>query len=239
MRCIFASNERGRALRHALLVCSPLAAGLASVSALAQDDDDDRGGGGGPLVNTVEGLVRGYTKGGVSVFLGVPYAAPPVGGLRWRPPQPVKHWQEALDATHSRNTCPQVTELGVFAGPASITEDCLYLNVFTTGGRWGHNKPVLVWIHDGGNTSGASNDYDASKLATGGPTGVETAVGRHAPTYPGGSSRSYPRRSGQNRFGKCVRLRGEEKGLRRAGRTQTPSRGEKSKARVYDIDTMI
>jgi para-nitrobenzyl esterase len=69
-----------------------------------------------------------------------------------------------LDATKFANTCPQVTELGAFAGPSSTTEDCLYLNVFTSSLKG--SKPVLVWIHGGGNVDGESNDYDASKLAT-------------------------------------------------------------------------
>ena len=78
------------------------------------------------------------------------------------PPQPPAH-HGLLDATEFANTCPQVTELGAFAGPSSTTEDCLYLNVFTTGSS--PKKPVLVWIHGGGNVDGETNDYDASKLA--------------------------------------------------------------------------
>jgi para-nitrobenzyl esterase len=96
-----------------------------------------------------------------------------VDDLRWMPPQaPAKH--ALLDATKFANTCPQVTELGAFAGPSSTTEDCLYLNVFTTD--LGGSKPVIVWIHGGGNVDGESNDYDASKLATGGPLGTPTVV---------------------------------------------------------------
>jgi len=166
------SRSPRKALARALLLGSWLAAGvLATFSTMAQDED---GRGQGPVVRTAEGPVRGFVRGGVSVFLGIPYAAPPVGNLRWRGPQSVEHWQEPLDATHYANTCPQVTELGAFAGPASITEDCLYLNVFTSslGGR----NPVLVWIHGGGNVDGESNDYDGSKLATGGPTGSPTVV---------------------------------------------------------------
>jgi para-nitrobenzyl esterase len=81
------------------------------------------------------------------------------------PPQaPAKH--ALLDATKFANTCPQVTELGAFAGPSSTTEDCLYLNVFTTDTS--PAKAVLVWIHGGGNVDGETNDYDASKLAKSG-----------------------------------------------------------------------
>src|SRR6185437_8133507 len=142
----------------ALLTATILAGGtVASAPGLAAPQ------GGGPTVNTADGPVRGIVKNGVNQFLGIPYAAPPVGDLRWMPPQaPAKH--ALLDATQFANTCPQVTELGAFAGPSSTTEDCLYLNVFTTGTS--PAKPVLVWIHGGGNVDGESNDYDASKLAS-------------------------------------------------------------------------
>lgn len=131
----------------------------------------------GPVVTTRDGPVRGASENGVEMFLGIPYAAPPVGDLRWRPPAPAAH-HGLLDATQFANTCPQVTELGAFAGPASITEDCLYLNVFTTATA-GPPKPVLVWIHGGGDVDGESNDYDGSKLATGGPLGTPVVVVRN------------------------------------------------------------
>ena len=156
-----------------VLLCSLLAAAASSAPAFAGGDESD----GGPTVYTVEGPVQGFTKNGVNTFLGIPYAAPPVGKLRWQPPQPVKRWRNPVDATKFANTCPQVTELGAFAGPSSTNEDCLYLNVFTTGsGHFGQKKPVIVWIHGGGNVDGESNDYDASKLATGGPDGHQTVV---------------------------------------------------------------
>ena len=128
---------------------------------------------GGPTVNTTDGPVRGFVREGVRTFLGIPYAAPPVGDLRWMPPEPPEH-HALLDATEFGNTCPQVTTLGAFAGPANTTEDCLYLNVFTTGLKG--SKPVIVWIHGGGNVTGETNDYDGSKLATGGPNGTPTVV---------------------------------------------------------------
>jgi len=167
----FASRAPRRAMTRALLLGSVLAAGVLSTSATAQEGDERADG---PVVQTSEGPVRGFVRDGVYEFLGIPYAAPPVGALRWMPPQPVAHWREPLKATKFANTCAQVTELGVFAGPPNINEDCLYLNVFTTGA--GENKPVLVWIHGGGNVDGESNDYDASKLATGGPLGTPTVV---------------------------------------------------------------
>lgn len=163
-------HSRTRAL---LLGGAWLAAVALSSSAVAWGPGNDNG----PIVRTAEGPVRGFVKEGVNQFLGIPYAAPPVGALRWMPPQPVKHWSDPLEATKFANTCPQVTELGAFAGPSSTTEDCLFLNVFTTKlGSGDKGNPVLVWIHGGGNVDGESNDYDASKLATGGPDGSPTVV---------------------------------------------------------------
>ena len=165
--------EAVRWLRQPVILCLLAAVAATAVPAVAQEGRGDADG--GPVVNTAEGPVRGFTKNGVEIFLGIPYAAPPVGDLRWTPPQAVRHWTETLDANRYGKTCPQVYQLGVFAAPTSITEDCLYLNVFTTAER--HNsKPVIVWIHGGGNFDGESNDYDGSKLATGGSIGTPTVV---------------------------------------------------------------
>lgn len=167
----------GRAARQRskVTVLSIMAIGAISVAAFAGSGNN--GGGNGPTVTTVDGKVQGFEKNGVNVFLGIPYAAPPVGRLRWEPPQAVNRWKNTLDATKYANTCAQVTELGDFAGPASVSENCLYLNVFTAGARRnGKKMPVLVWIHGGANIDGESNDYDGSKLATGGPDGTPTVV---------------------------------------------------------------
>jgi para-nitrobenzyl esterase len=165
------SRSCSKAITRALLLSALLTAGvLATPSVAAQEAERSAG----PVVSTAEGPVRGFVQSGVNIFLGIPYAAAPVGSLRWRPPQPVEHWDEPLDATHFASTCPQVTELGAFAGPGSINEDCLYLNVFTSNLR--QRNPVLVWIHGGGNVDGESSDYDATKLATGGPLGSPTVV---------------------------------------------------------------
>ena len=117
------------------------------------------GSGGSPVVPTGGGPVRGTTAGTVNEFLGIPYAAPPVGNLRWRPPQPPARWRGVRDAIQFGPSCPQPP--GPFAPPAPFSEDCLYLNVYTpartgndmgSGGRGG--RPVIVWIHGGGLTKG-------------------------------------------------------------------------------------
>ncbi|HMH64932.1 MAG TPA: carboxylesterase family protein [Rhizomicrobium sp.] len=123
-------------------------------------------------VATTRGTVEGVSKNGVTRFLGIPYAAPPVGSLRWMPPQPAAKWSGVRQASKFGPTCAQVTTLGPFAGPPNSNEDCLYLNVFTSDVK--AKRPVLVWIHGGGYFDGASNDYDAAKLVTRGKLVVVT-----------------------------------------------------------------
>lgn len=168
-------NAHQKLLSTLLILALTILMGVTAPIAMGRPRHHAMGTRRGPVINTQNGPIRGLVKHGVFRFLGIPYAAPPVGNLRWRPPQPAKPWHGILDATKYGNTCPQVTELGAFAGPTSITEDCLYLNVFTTG-MSSRPKPVIVWIHGGGNVTGESNDYNASKLATGGPIGTPTVV---------------------------------------------------------------
>lgn len=128
------------------------------------------------LVQTTEGPVKGFVKDGIVEFLGIPYAAPPVGNLRWRPPQNHATWTKTIDATTAGPICLQVTTLGPFAGPANANEDCLYLNVYTpeVDPSAKERLPVIVWIHGGGNVDGGSTDYDGSKLSAQGHTVVVT-----------------------------------------------------------------
>lgn len=117
----------------------------------------------GPVVFTFSGPVRGMvTSADVREFLGIPYAAPPVGDRRWRPP--VKHapWFAPLAATQFGSNCPQPPSP---FGMASANEDCLFLNVFTPDADDAHGRrPVMVWIHGGALVFGESNDYDPTAL---------------------------------------------------------------------------
>lgn len=125
-------------------------------------------------VRTSSGEVIGLRAAGGGRFLGIPYAAPPVGDLRWRPPQAPKPWSQPLRAIKFGPHCAQ-TQRGVFASPSS-NEDCLTLNVFTpqTQPSGGAARPVMVWFHGGGLFSGESDDYDGSLLARDGDVVVVT-----------------------------------------------------------------
>ena len=120
-------------------------------------------------VGVADGFLAGRDSAGVRVFRGVPYAAPPVGALRWRPPQPVDRWQGARDATAFGAVCPQTDRLvrsyGGVMDPTS--EDCLTLNVWTAASDSTARRPVMVWIHGGAFTHGSGRTaiYDGTRLA--------------------------------------------------------------------------
>jgi len=127
-----------------------------------------------PVVETKEGPVQGFISNGVTEFLGIPYAEPPVGNLRWQPPKDRAPWTNVLKTTEFGPICALTTTLGVFSGPPNNNEDCLYLNVFTPDLNPSARLPVIVWIHGGGNVDGETPGYDGSKLASQGKTVVVT-----------------------------------------------------------------
>ncbi|MGW0485867.1 carboxylesterase/lipase family protein [Nonomuraea sp. NPDC003214] len=121
------------------------------------------------IVLTDRGPVRGLVTAGHRAYLGIPYAAPPVGELRWRAPRPAAAWTEPLDATRPGPMCAQT---GDHLGAGSLSEDCLYLNV--TAPREGAGLPVMVWLHGGSFKDGAGHLYDARRLAVQGRVVVVT-----------------------------------------------------------------
>ncbi|WP_051831610.1 carboxylesterase/lipase family protein [Streptomyces violens] len=114
-------------------------------------------------VSTDKGLVKGAATDGVDRFLGIPYAAPPVGSRRWQPPAPVSPWTGVRPATTHGSRCLQ-SATGNGTGPG-MSEDCLYLNVYTPAHRTNRPLPVLFWIHGGGFSSGSGDRYDGSQIA--------------------------------------------------------------------------
>jgi para-nitrobenzyl esterase len=142
-----------------------------------------------PHVETADGRVAGVTvASGVNAFRGIPFAAPPIGDRRWRVPMPVESWTGVLDATRfaPRPMQPAVAPVGalpslqakLFFPPADHgqSEDCLYLNVWSTAPA-GDKRPVMVWIHGGGFRAGATANplYEGTHLASRGVVVVSIA----------------------------------------------------------------
>lgn len=113
----------------------------------------------GPTVTTGVGTIQGLATAAAQEYLGIPYAKPPFGALRWKAPQPTS-WTGVLSATALPSACPQ---LASDFGTASGNEDCLYLNVYTppSGGK---NLPVILWIHGGSDETGTGGQYDGTAL---------------------------------------------------------------------------
>ena len=141
---------------------------LLTVSAMAQ----------GPQVKVEGGIIEGIDSAGVKIFRGVPFAAPPVGDLRWKAPQPVVAWQGVRSAKQFGNDPIQYNAFGdmVFEGPRQ-SEDCLYLNVWTPTKNYNEKLPVLIYFNGGGLVSGSGSEarYQGLRLARRGGIIVVTA----------------------------------------------------------------
>ncbi|KAL0968210.1 hypothetical protein UPYG_G00263870 [Umbra pygmaea] len=133
-----------------------------------------------PVVTLKSGKVRGDyvtvngTEQRVQQYLGIPFARPPVGPLRLAPPQPAEPWEGERDGTRQPHMCIQdpviaqniVNSMAIDYALPDVSEDCLYLNVYTPKeGVTGEKLPVFFWIHGGGLSMGAASQYDASPLA--------------------------------------------------------------------------
>lgn len=145
-----------------LRAVAPLSLALCSApAAFAQDD---------PVASVEQGLVSGSRHDGINRFLGIPFAAPPVGDLRWRPPQPAADWDGIRPAKEHAFDCAQRPAPGIAAPLAApLSEDCLYLNIWTPGNTGASSGlPVMVWIHGGGFVNGGISPdvFDGSFLAS-------------------------------------------------------------------------
>jgi para-nitrobenzyl esterase len=124
------------------------------------------------------GEVQGVVAGDVASFKGIPFASPPVGDLRWKEPQPVKPWTPVKRADAFAPGCMQDPVLAsAFGAPTNFSEDCLYLNVWTSAKNADAKLPVMVWIYGGGFALGATNVplYDGTKFAQKGVVLVSVA----------------------------------------------------------------
>ncbi|MBF4464965.1 carboxylesterase/lipase family protein [Flavobacterium sp. LC2016-12] len=117
-------------------------------------------------VTTVSGPIRGIIENDVSVFKGIPYAAPPVGANRWRPPQAVQSWKDVRDAGKYCADCPQAGWPRGSGMSKTSNEDCLFLNVWKPTVTTSKSKlPVMVWIHGGAFVGGSASGYRGSAFA--------------------------------------------------------------------------
>jgi len=115
------------------------------------------------VVQLDSGPISGKVEDGVHVFLGIPYAAPPIGELRWKPPQAIASWTQVRNCTDFGPSCPQPKQQDT----GKFSEDCLYLNVWTTAEKPEKRLPVMVWIHGGAFNFGSASqpEYNGKNLA--------------------------------------------------------------------------
>jgi para-nitrobenzyl esterase len=128
-------------------------------------------------VTTQQGRIQGVDQDGVTAWLGLPFAAPPVGDLRWRPPAAPAAWQGVRKADHFGAPCMQTLPPGAPGADLPQSEDCLYLNVWATDGPRKSKRPVMFYIHGGGFQFGmtAWHETDGTSLARHGVIVVTTA----------------------------------------------------------------
>src|SRR5271165_4809294 len=148
-------QNRRRIVRTLCLALAACVIGLSGQASLAQDRD-------GLVAQTESGRVRGVSNGPVEAFLGIPYAAPPVGDKRWRPPQPAEGWKDIREAKAFGAYCAAAKSTN---GPRSEAEDCLFINVWRPSQVSADARlPVYVFIHGGGFINGSSNQADMTEI---------------------------------------------------------------------------
>jgi para-nitrobenzyl esterase len=159
----------GRVLRVVVfgLLIALISGVLGPTGASAQSSAD--------TVTVAQGTVRGTVGAAHRQFMNIPFAAPPTGDRRFRPPQAPASWSGVRDATREGNICPQAFPLG------TVSEDCLILNVYTPPAAASRNLPVMVWIHGGGYQFGSGAGYNPTPMVTQGNVIVVTVNYRMGP----------------------------------------------------------
>lgn len=161
-------------MRH-LLAFAPLFLLAAACGSSSATPSGSGGSGGGAttaddaptLVMTDKGPVQGTVAGASRIFYAIPYAAPPVGDLRWKPPAPHATWTTPVSAAQPGPACGQLDALTSMSFDTTTSEDCLTVNVWAPKAKTAQPAPVMVWIHGGSFVigSGGSPDYDGQALA--------------------------------------------------------------------------
>lgn len=153
----------GRALGAGVAACAMIAFATANAAARAQEETMPAP----PLIRTTLGGQVSGLDGEVQTFKGIPYAAPPIGPLRWRPPQPVEAWSGVRPATEFGADCYGAARLRKGSLAPAVSEDCLYLNIWAPRGAANRRLPVMVWVYGGSFVGGSSamTFYDGSVLA--------------------------------------------------------------------------
>jgi para-nitrobenzyl esterase len=167
----------GATVRYVLLCCFALACGSSSGAPSAQATKEA-----GATVpsnsmchaTVTQGAMSGKLTGKTCEYYGIRYAAPPVGTLRFAPPQQAANWNGVLDATKAGNSCIQGASIPGLGATGASGEDCLFVNVFTPQAAATQPLPVMVFIHGGGFSIGSGSPYDSQGLSEDGPTVLVT-----------------------------------------------------------------
>lgn len=159
---------KGTGLGRAMAALALILTASFSAQASAQD---------APTAELDSGVVAGERSGDLSIYRGIPFAAPPVGALRWAPPRPVAPWDGVRDATEFAPGCMQPKRPSAAELEQPISEDCLYLNVWSPAQSTDEQLPVLVWIHGGAWRFGSTQlpRFDGAALARRGVIFVSVA----------------------------------------------------------------